>query len=340
MKNIQWIFESFGISSLKQIEEDIPEIKENEILIEMEAVSLNYRDLLMITGNYNPKLKLPIVPCSDGCGVILKKGKHVKEFKEGDRVLPLFAQGWYEGKPYKAIFKNTLGGPLNGTLQKYMVVPESEVVLAPKNLTPIEACTLPCAGLTAWNSLIEHGKVIPGEFVLVLGTGGVSIFSLQIAKLLSANIILLSSSEEKLQKAKGIGANFLINYKQNPEWEREVLKLTDFEGVDHIIEVGGVGTLEKSIRCVKPGGSIYLIGVLAGRQAPVDLTPILMQNIKIQGVIVGHKRSLIQMIRAFEFHNIKPIIDKIFEFEEAPKAFEYLKSASHFGKICIQIKQK
>lgn len=337
MKNIQWIFETFGIESLQQREEEIPELKENEVLVQMEAVSLNYRDLLMVTGNYNPKLKLPLVPCSDGCGIIIKKGSQVTQFKEGVRVVLLFAQGWYDGKPFKQIFKKTLGGPLQGTLQKYRVVAESEIVLAPKHLTPVEASTLPCAGLTAWSSLVELGKVIPGETVMVLGTGGVSIFALQIAKVLGAKVILTSSSQEKLQKAKKLGADSLIHYKQNPEWEKEVLKLTNFEGVDHIIEVGGVGTLEKSIKSIKPGGTIYLIGVLAGKQAPVDLTPVLMQNIRIQGVIVGHKRSLTEMIRAFEFHNIKPIVDTVFSFEDAPKAFEYLKSGSHFGKICIHI---
>lgn len=338
MKNLQWVFTQFGLENFQQREEVLPEIKENEVLIEMEAISLNYRDLLMVTGNYNPKLKLPLVPCSDGCGIILKKGNQVKNFKEGDRVLPLFAQGWYDGKVSREMLKNTLGGPLHGTLQKYLILPESEIVKSPKNLNPLEASTLPCAGLTAWSALVEFGKVIPGETLLTLGTGGVSIFALQIGKLLGAKIIITSSSEEKLLKAKSLGADQIINYKENPDWEKEVLKITNFKGVEHIIEVGGVGTLEKSIKSVRAGGTIYLIGVLAGKKAPVDLTPVLMQNIKIQGVVVGHKRSLEEMCKAFELHNIKPIIDKVFEFEEAPKAFEYLKNGSHFGKICIKVK--
>ncbi|MFN3605166.1 MAG: zinc-dependent alcohol dehydrogenase family protein [Leptonema sp. (in: bacteria)] len=336
-KNTQWVLSQFGIEHLERREEALPELKDNEVLIQMESVSLNYRDLLMVTGNYNPKLKLPMVPCSDGCGTIIQKGKQVTLFQEGDKVLPVFAQGWYEGKPFREIFKKTLGGPLNGTLQKYFIVPESEIVLAPKNLNSLEASTLPCAGLTAWSALVELGKVIPGETVLTLGTGGVSIFSLQIAKLLGAKVIITSSSKIKLEKAKKLGADFLIDYKETPQWEKEILKITNFKGVEHIIEVGGVGTLEKSIKCVKPGGTIYLIGVLAGRQSPVDLTPVLMQNIKIQGVIVGHKRSLEEMINAWEFHNLKPIVDQVFDFEEAPRAFEYLKNGSHFGKICIRI---
>ncbi|GIX40345.1 MAG: NADPH:quinone oxidoreductase [Leptospiraceae bacterium] len=337
MKNVKWIFDQFGFENLKIVESDIPEIQDDEILLEMKAASLNFRDLLMIKGNYNPKLRMPIVPCSDGVGIVIKKGKKVHHLQEGDRVIPIFAQGWYDGPPFRSMFRKTLGGPLDGTLQKYMIVPANDVVKSPEHLTDEEAATLPCAGLTAWSALVELGRVKPAEKVLALGTGGVSIFALQFAKMMGAETIITSSSEEKLNRAKQLGADYGINYKTNPDWEKEVLKISQMMGVDHIIEVGGVGTLEKSIKSVKPGGNIYLIGVLAGKQAPVDLTPVLMQNIKIQGVVVGHKRALEEMIRAISYFKLKPVVDKVFLFEQAKDAFEYMHKGSHFGKVCIKI---
>jgi NADPH:quinone reductase-like Zn-dependent oxidoreductase len=337
MKNLKWVFEQFGFENLKMIESEIREIQDDEILLEMKAASLNYRDILMIKGNYNPRLKMPIVPCSDGVGIIIKKGKKVENLKEGDRVIPIFAQGWYDGPPFRMMFKKTLGGPLDGTLQKYLIVPALDVVKVPEFLTDEEAATLPCAGLTAWSALVELGKVKPGEILLTLGTGGVSIFALQFAKMMGLEVIITSSSEEKLNRAKELGADHTINYKKQQDWEKEVLRITHLAGVDHIIEVGGVGTLEKSIKSIKPGGNIYLIGVLAGKQAPVDLTPVLMQNIKIQGVVVGHKRSLEEMIKAISYFKMKPIVDKVFLFEDAKQAFEYMNKGSHFGKVCIKI---
>lgn len=337
MDNIQWIFEQFGLENLKLREVPLREIQDDEILIEIKSVSLNYRDLLMVKGHYNPKLKMPLVPCSDGSGIVIKVGKKVKNIKEGDRVMPLFAQGWYDGKPFRSMLKHTLGGPLDGTLQKYMIIPENEVVLIPEHLNFEEGSTLPCAGLTAWSALAEHESVKPGETVLTLGTGGVSIFALQFAKMLGLEVIITSSSKEKLERAKELGADFIINYKINPDWEKEVLKYTRLKGVDYIIEVGGVGTLEKSIKSVSPGGTIFLIGVLAGRQSPLDLTPVLMQNIKIQGVVVGHKRSFQEMCKAIEYFKMKPIVDKVFDFNDAPSAFQYMNSGSHFGKVCIRM---
>lgn len=337
MNNIQWIFEQFGIENLKLREVPLREIQDDEILIEIKSVSLNYRDLLMVKGHYNPRLKMPLVPCSDGSGIVIKAGKKVKNIKEGDRVMPLFAQGWYDGKPFRSMLKQTLGGPLDGTLQKYMIIPENEVVLIPEHLNFEEGSTLPCAGLTAWSALAELESVKPGETVLTLGTGGVSIFALQFAKMLGLEVIITSSSKEKLERAKELGADFIINYKTNPDWEKEVLKYTRLKGVDYIIEVGGVGTLEKSIKSVSTGGTIFLIGVLAGRQSPLDLTPVLMQNIKIQGVVVGHKRSFQEMCRAIEYFKMKPVVDKVFDFNDAPSAFQYMNSGSHFGKVCIRM---
>ncbi|MCS7204925.1 MAG: NAD(P)-dependent alcohol dehydrogenase [Leptospiraceae bacterium] len=337
MKNIAWKFEAFGMNHLKVYEEEVPEIQDDELLLEIKAVSLNYRDLLMIKGEYNPKLNLPMVPCSDGLGVVVKVGNNVKEFKEGDRVLPIITQGWHDGKLFREIHRRTLGGPLPGVLQKYFVVKASEVVPAPKNLTDVEASTLPVAALTAWSALFEFGKPIPGQTLLTLGTGGVSIFALQFGKLLGLKVIITSSSNEKLERARRLGADYTINYQQNPDWEKEVQAITNSKGVDYVIEVGGVGTLEKSLRSVKSNGVVFLIGVLAGKKAPIDLTSVLMQNITIQGVFAGHKRSFVEMNQVFDTFSIKPVVDKVFPFEESPKAFEYMASGSHFGKVCISL---
>ena len=307
-----------------------------ELLIRMKAASLNYRDLLMVTGNYNPKLKMPMVPCSDGVGVIESVGQGCS-MKEGVRVSPIFARTWHDGPPFREMLKRTHGGPLDGTLQQYMVVPEADVVQVPDHLSDEAAAALPCAGLTAWSALVERGPVRPGEKLLILGTGGVSIFALQFGKALGAELIVTSGSDDKLQRARDMGAHHLINYRSSPNWERDVYKLTGGQGVDHIVEVGGVGTLEKSIRSVKPGGSIYLIGVLAGKEAPLDLTPVLMQDIRIQGVVVGSRRAFENMNRAVDVHKMEPVVDRVFSFDESAKAFEYLKSGSHFGKICIKI---
>ncbi len=330
------IFHSFGLDQLKLEELPIPEPGPGELLIRMKAASLNYRDLLMVTGNYNPRLKMPLVPCSDGVGIVESAGEGCST-KSGTRVSPIFARTWHDGPPFREMLKRTHGGPLNGTLQQFMVVPEADVVEVPEHLSDEQAAALPCAGLTAWSALVERGPVRPGEKLLILGTGGVSIFALQFGKILGAEIIVTSGSDDKLQKAKEMGAHHLINYRSSPNWDREVFKLTGGQGVDHIVEVGGVGTLEKSIRSVRPGGSIYLIGVLAGKEAPLDLTPVLMQDIRIQGVVVGSRRAFQNMNRAVDVHSIKPAVDKVFSFEDSVKAFEYLKGGSHFGKVCITI---
>lgn len=330
------VFHSFGLDHLKQEQRPIQEPGPGELLIRMKAASLNYRDLLMVTGNYNPRLKMPLVPCSDGVGIIEKVGADCSR-KPGTRVSPIFARTWHDGPPFRDMLKRTHGGPLDGTLQEYMVVPEADAVEVPEHLTDEEAAALPCAGLTAWSALVERGPVRAGEKLLILGTGGVSIFALQFGRILGAELIVTSGSDDKLQKARDMGAHHIINYRSNPNWDREVFKLTGGQGVDHIVEVGGVGTLEKSIRSVRPGGSIYLIGVLAGKEAPLDLTPVLMQDIRIQGVVVGSRRAFQNMNRAVAVHEMKPVVDKTFSFEESVQAFEYLKSGSHLGKVCIRI---
>lgn len=332
-----YVFEEFGRNTLKKVERPVPEPGPDEILLRMKAVSLNFRDLLMIEGNYNPRMKLPVVPCSDGVGEVVSVGSQVKNWKQGERALPLFAPGWYDGDPDRAHLRGAIGGPLDGTLQQYMCVKAVDAVKAPDNLSDEEAATLPCAGLTAWSAVVEKGQIKAGDQLLTLGTGGVSIFALQFGKMHGAEVVITSGSDDKLEKARALGARHCINYKTHPNWEKEIARLTKLRGVDHVIEVGGMGTLERSVKSVRPGGSIYLIGVLAGRSAPVDLTPVLMQNIRIQGVVVGHRRSFEEMNRAIQLHGMKPAVDRVFSFDEAPAAFDYLRSGSHFGKVCIRI---
>ncbi len=322
---------------LRRVERPDPTPGPGEILVEIRAISLNYRDLLMAAGKYNPRLALPVIPCSDCVGTVLEIGPGVDRFRAGDRVCPIFAQGWIDGEPTRAALKGTLGGPLDGTLAEKLVVPAQAAVAVPEFLSDAEAATLPCAGLTAWSALVTYGNVKPGSTVLVLGTGGVSIFALQFAKCMGARVIVSSSSDEKLERARALGADETINYREKPAWEKEVYKRTGGAGVDLVVEVGGPGTLEKSIRSVRPGGMISLIGILAGRKNEVDLTAVLMQNIVIQGIVVGHRAGFEAMNAAIAQNRLRPVVDRVFGFAEAPAAFQTVADAAHFGKVCISI---
>lgn len=326
-----------GFGPIEPAEADIPEPGYGEVLLRMKAVSLNFRDLLMAAGKYNPRLSLPLIPLSDGVGMIEKLGPGVQNVKVGERVCPIFSQSWLSGDPDDFTLKNTLGGPLPGTLCQYMVVSAHAVIWVPAHLSDEEAATLPCAALTAWSAMAEYGNVKPGQSVLVLGTGGVSVFAIQFAAILGARIIVTSGDSAKLKKAEELEAHDGINYRDTPDWDKEARKLTGGTGVDHVIEVGGAGTLEKSIRSVRSGGTISLIGVLAGNSAPFDLTPVLMRNIKIQGILVGSRQAFENMNQAISVHSLHPVIDKVFAFDEARDAFEYLQASQHMGKVCIKI---
>lgn len=329
------IAEGFGLDHLRLAERPDPTPGPRQVLVELRARSLNFRDLLMVRGKYDPRQALPLVPLSDGVGEVVAAGDGVQRVKPGDRVCPIFAQRWIAGTPTKTELRSTLGGPLDGTLRERMVCDEEAVVHAPEHLSDVEAATLPCAALTAWSALVTHGAVKPGETVLVQGTGGVSIFALQIAKVLGARVVATSSSDEKLERARALGADETINYRETPEWGKAARALTGGAGVDHVVEVGGAGTLDQSIRAVKPGGTISLIGVLAGGAAPVNLTPVLMQNIRVQGVFVGHREAFEAMNRAIAHHGLRPVVDRVFPFAQAREAFDYLSSRQHLGKVCI-----
>ncbi len=336
MKSIQ-LKNNFGIENLEIVEQDIPKPKFGEVLVKMKAASLNYRDFLMVTGKYNPRQKLPLVPCSDGAGEIVEVGEGVTHWKVGNRVMGIFAQNWFAGAPEINTLKTTLGGPLDGTLSEYRVFPATSIVEVPDHLDYKEASTLPCAGLTAYSAIVPFGGLKPGDVVVVLGTGGVSIFALQFAKMMGCKVIVTSSSDEKLEKTKELGADYTINYRTKENWDREVRKITNMVGADLVIEVGGAGTLGKSISATKPWGTISLIGVLAGGDSNVSLFPVLMQGIRIQGVIVGSKLDFENMNKAVSAHQLKPVISDVFPFTESKQAIQHLKSGSHFGKVCIEI---
>jgi NADPH:quinone reductase-like Zn-dependent oxidoreductase len=328
---------TFGLDHLALTEAPDGTPGPGQIRLRMRAVSLNFRDLLMVRGHYNPRQPLPLVPCSDGVGLVDAVGEGVTRVKVGDRVCPIFAQKWLAGRPTKGAITSTLGGPLDGTLRTSMVLSEEGVVHVPAHLTDAQAATLPCAALTAWSAMVVEGDVTAGTRVLLQGTGGVSIAALQLAVALGAEVIVTSSSDAKLEKARALGAHHTINYTTHPNWSDEVLRITGRLGVDHVVEVGGAGTIEQSIRAVAPGGHISLIGILSGATQPLQLTRVLMNHIRIQGILVGHRDGFEQMNRAIAAHRIEPVVDTVFAFEDAPKAFDLLASARHVGKVCIEV---
>lgn len=327
----------FGLDQLALVERAKPEPKPGQVLLRMTAAALNRRDLLMVRGDYNPKQPLPLIPCSDGVGVVVAVGDGVESFKVGERVSPIFSTKWICGQPTRERLRSTLGGPLDGTLAELMLADAEALVRPPEHLSDEEAATLPCAAVTAWNALVTLGSVRAGDTILVQGTGGVSIFALQFAKLLGARVILTSAHDEKLERAAAMGAWETINYKRTPDWGKQALKLTGGHGVDLVVEVGGAGTLEQSLAAVRPGGQISLIGVLAGAAKQLSVTPVFMRQIRIQGILVGPRETFEQMNRALAAHPLKPVVDRVFQLAEFRAAFEHLDAGRHFGKVCIRI---
>ncbi len=327
--------ESFGVENLATItREDVAEPGPGQVVLAMRAATLNYRDLMMVRGHYNPRQPLPLVPCSDGVGTVEAVGEGVTRVAVGDRVCPIFAQGWLGGSARKHHVRTTLGGPLDGTLRERMVLDQEGVVKVPEHLSDAEAAALPCAGVTAWNAL---DGVEPGQTVLLQGTGGVSIFALQFAKARGARAIITSSSDAKLEVAEGLGADATVNYRERPDWGRAVKELTDGEGVDRIVEVGGAGTLSESMRAAKVGAEIAVIGVLSGSRQELDVTPILMRGLRLRGIFVGSRDDFERMNRAIAHHALRPVVRETFALEEARDAFERMASGGHLGKIAIAI---
>lgn len=313
-----------------------PEAGPGEVKIKVHATSLNFRDLLVASGRYPIGDNSSIIPLSDGAGEVVAVGAGVSRFKIGDRVAGTFFQGWIGGGISAEATARALGGSVNGMLAEYVVLSEDGVITIPAHLTYEEAATLPCAGLTAWNALVETGRIRAGETVLLLGTGGVSLFALQFAKLHGAHVIIASSSDEKLARAKALGADTLINYRTTPDWEQEVVKATGGRGVDIVVEVGGGGTLERSIKAVRVGGVIAVIGVVAGA-GQIDPRPIIGRAIRLQGIYVGSHEMFASMNRAVAAAGLRPVIGRTFNFGEAKQAYDYQASGSHFGKIVIRV---
>lgn len=322
-----------GLAALALAERDDPHPGPEQVLIQMRAAALNYRDLLVLKGLY-PDMRLPLVPLSDGVGNVVAVGKDVTRVKPGDRVSGIFDQSWLSNAlPEKTL---SLGGQMDGVLSQHVVLHQDGVVRVPEHLTDEEAATLPCAAVTAWSALMVRGALKPGETVLVQGTGGVSLFALQFARLAGAQVIVISSSEEKLERARMLGATEGINYKQTPDWDTEVLKLTGGKGVDYVVEVGGAGTLPRSLNAVRAGGQVSLIGILSGINAEISTLPILMKQVRVQGIYVGSRATFEQMNNAIALHKLKPVIDRVFPFEETISAFKYMEKGGHVGKICIR----
>jgi NADPH:quinone reductase-like Zn-dependent oxidoreductase len=333
----------FGLDHLKQVELPMLQIVPGKVLIRVHAVSLNYRDLMVVKGVYNPKMALPRIPCSDGAGEVIGLGEGVSRVRVGDRVCGIFSQRWVDGPLTAAKSKAALGGDVDGMLAEYALLDEDGVVHFPEHLSYEEAATLPCAGVTAWNALHHAGEyaqpMLPGETVVIQGTGGVSIFVLQFAKLLGVKVIGTSSSDEKLARARGLGLDAGCNYKEQPDWSKWVAEVTGGAGADRIIEVGGAGTFGQSMRAARVGGVIAQIGVLSGAAASeIALTLILHKQLRVQGISVGSRAMFEEMNAAITKAKLRPVIDRVFEFAEAREAFLHMQSAGHFGKIIIRVK--
>lgn len=314
---------------------ETPRPARRQVLVRMRAASLNYRDLLVATGRYGKAEVRPgLVPLSDGAGEVAAVGPDVTRVKEGDRVAGIFMQGWIAGPPDESYRATALGGSIDGVLAEYVLFEEEGLVHLPEHLSFEEGACLPCAGVTAWNALTALRPVGPEQTVLLLGTGGVSIFALQLAHAAGARVIVTSSSDEKLARAKELGAAEGVNYRTHPDWEKEVWALTGKRGVDHVVEVGGAGTLPKSIAATRVGGAVHLIGVLTGGQ--IDPLPVMQKAIDLRGVFVGSREMFEAMNRAVAFHRIQPVIDRVFPFEEAQAAYRHLESQAHLGKVVIR----
>lgn len=320
---------SQSFDGLRRGERPDPEPGPNEVLVRMRAASLNYRDLAVATGKYfGGPVQRDMIPLSDGAGTVERVGEAVTGFEPGDRVVALFSQP-PSGAP--------LGSPLDGCLSELRVFDAAGLLPIPGDLSYEEASTLPCAGVTAWNAL-THGRTLrPGDTVLTLGTGGVSIFALQLAKAAGARVIVTSSSDAKLERARALGADETINYKTTPEWGAAVVELTGGRGADQIVEVGGFGTLPQSYQAVGPGGEIAMIGVLTAAQGDLSPHPLMVKNASLRGIFVGAAPQFDGLEKAIAANGIKPVVDRVFELDETPEAYRCLAAAQHFGKLVIAV---
>jgi NADPH:quinone reductase-like Zn-dependent oxidoreductase len=330
-----WQISSFGLDSLEFVERLTPEPGPGEVLVGVRAVSLNYRDLLVIKGKYNPRMKLPRIPCSDGTGEVLAVGEGVTAWKIGDRVAAIFMQNWLEGPLTQARSKGALGGDVDGMLTDHIILRDTGLVGIPDHLSYQEASTLPCAAVTAWNALAA-GDLKPGGTVLIQGTGGVSIFALQFARLRGLRVLGISSSDEKLERARGLGLDAGLNYRENPDWDRWVREQTGGEGVDLVVEVGGVGTLPRSVKAVRHGGTVAQVGVLDETVEPLPISAIVHKMVRIHGIYVGSRKDFVDMNKALWLAQLRPVGEE-FHWTQAGDVLERMEEGSHFGKLVLTV---
>lgn len=333
-----WTLPAFGLDNLTRAELTSAALGPHDARLRVRAISLNYRDLMVLRGDYDPRLALPAVLCSDAVAEVLEVGDAVTDLQPGERVIPAFAPGWLSGPPTRAGIRGALGASLGGTLREELVLPAASLVRAPAHLSDEEAATLPCAGVTAWRALVTEGRLQPGQVLVTQGTGGVSLFAAQLGVMLGARVLLTSRSADKLARVASIGAHHCIDTSEIPDWAKQVLALTERRGADLIVELGGADTLDASLRCVAVGGTIAIIGVLSGVAAPVTLTRVLMNHVRLQGIFVGAKQDLVDLCAALVAHpTLRPIVDRSFSYAEAPAAFRYLERQHHVGKVVIRV---
>ena len=326
-----------GLKDLNLIERPRPEPRRHEVVLRMLAASINYRDLEICRGTFRMKFKTPLVPLSDGVGEVFAIGPDVRRAKVGDRVCVCYWQRWTAGPIGMAELGTQHGGPIDGAASEFMAVDEQAVVPAPKHLTDIEAATLTCAGVTAYHALVPEGRLQAGETVLVQGTGGVSLFALQFAVAAGARVIVTSSSDAKLAKAMKLGAAAGVNYRTTPKWSAAVLAHNGGKGVDQIIELGGPNTFMQSLKCLKPGGIIHIIGYLGGTEGSINPLEIFVRQARVRGSSVGPRETFEAMIRSMEVNNIHPVVDRVFPWTDLKAALAYLESGGHFGKITLSM---
>jgi NADPH:quinone reductase-like Zn-dependent oxidoreductase len=325
-----------GIDALKPVDLPTPKPARGQVLVKVAAASLNYRDLAIATGKYRSPTRANVIPLSDGAGEVVEVGAGVGKVKAGDRVMGCFFQRWIGGEAGADTQASALGGGVDGMLAEYVVLEEEGLVKTPAHLSDTEAATLPCAALTAWHALVEHGRLTAGQTILVQGTGGVSMFALQLARMMGATVIATSSSDEKLARARALGAAHGINYKSTPDWDKAAVEFTGGRGVDQVVEVGGPGTFAKSLNAIRTGGKISLIGVLSG-MAEINPGMILAKRANVQGISVGSTQMFEAMNRAISTAGMKPIVDRVFPLAQTREAYGYLQSAAHFGKVVISM---
>ena len=331
--------DSFGIDRLELQERPDLELGPRDVRVRVRAVSLNYRDVAMVEHGIAPRgVQLPLLPCSDAGGEVVEIGSGVSRVKVGDRVATTVFQRWLDGDTLlPAAYSSVLAGGLDGVLADSVVLHEDGLVHVPEHLSDEEASTLPCAAVTAWHALVTKGRARPGDTILVQGTGGVSIFALQFALMAGARVIATSSSDAKLARVRGLGAWETVNYVTTPDWAERALELTGGTGVDHVIEVGGLGTMEQSFKAARPGGRVSLIGVLTGFETKVNPHPAMVKGLCLQAIIVGSRAMFEDMNRAIAASGLKPVIDRVFPFDQAQEALRHLQAARHVGKVVISV---